>query len=76
MTNVVSNYRYRQSKGGNVSIEETKTDQVVYEALDNKDTRAIYRNLKHGGGFNGWTPTFFMKRGKALDEQEPDDKGD
>lgn len=57
-------YEFRQEKGGSVSIYEIDTETIVqsYTPKEEKKAREIYRNLKRGGGFNGWTPTFFLPK--------------
>jgi len=45
-------------------ILETATDQVVNSFPGDKflEARQCMRHLNLGGGFDGWTPTFFMKK--------------
>lgn len=53
-------YHYQQS--GNVfSILEVGSGWTVTQSDNASDVRAIYRNLKRGGGFNGETPEFFTR---------------
>lgn len=42
-------------------VFEVPTDQVVKIFSDNKEARKFLRHLNLGGGFDGWTPTFFLK---------------
>lgn len=41
-------------------IHESQTDRKVYESNDEKQVRAVARRWNLGGGFAGWTPTFFQ----------------
>ena len=42
-------------------ILETATKQVVNtKSLMNEDAKKLCRNLNLGGGFDGWTPAFFV----------------
>lgn len=44
------------------SVEETKTSSkdklIVYASNIKENAMVVYRNMKHGGAFNGWTPNF------------------
>lgn len=44
-------------------IVETSTDQVIKSFPGDKflEARSFMRHLNLGGGFDGWTPTFFCK---------------
>jgi hypothetical protein len=44
------------------SITEKETGFVIKENLDNVEARKLLRHLNLGGGFDGWTPNFFMKK--------------
>ena len=37
----------------------TREKQLIYISQDYDTTNTLVRHLKNGGGFNGWTPTFF-----------------
>lgn len=39
-------------------VQETTTDQTVYEVCSEKKARALVRSLNLGSGFNGFTPQF------------------
>lgn len=42
-------------------ILETTTKQIVNtKSLMNEDAKKLCRNLNLGGGFDGWTPAFFV----------------
>jgi hypothetical protein len=47
-------------RGGD--ILETKTNQIVKERLGMKQAKEMIRHLNFGGGFDGWTPTFFLTK--------------
>ena len=42
-------------------VVETATDQVIYSSNE-KDARMFMRHLNLGGGFDGWTPSFLLKK--------------
>jgi hypothetical protein len=42
-------------------VYEKKTDQIVLYCKDQKISRKIVNQLSGGMGFNGWTPSFFLK---------------
>ena len=45
-------------------VLETTTDQVIKSFPGNEfiKARAFMRHLNLGGSFDGWTPTFFLKK--------------
>ena len=43
------------------NVFEVPTEQVIKTFSDNKEARKFLRHLNLGGGFDGWTPTFFLK---------------
>lgn len=45
----------------NYDVFETATEQVIGSFADQKDARYFMRQLNLGGGFDGWTPSFFLK---------------
>lgn len=48
----------------NYDILETQTNQIVAENVPgfNDEAKRLCRHLNLGGGFDGWTPDFFLKR--------------
>lgn len=45
-------------------IEETKLANekvIVYKSPVRKQTTTVYSNMKRGGAFKGWTPSFIVK---------------
>lgn len=53
------NYKLKVENG--VSVIETSTDQII-RSFDNLDSaRKFLRQLNLGGGFDGWTPSFFLR---------------
>lgn len=42
-------------------VFETTTDQVVASYGEFSEARKKLRFLNLGGGFDGWTPSFFLK---------------
>lgn len=54
------NYKIIDNQGV-FDILETTTDQIVKSFSDNQEARKLLRHLNLGGGFEGWTPTFFLQ---------------
>jgi hypothetical protein len=55
-------YAYKMIEDNNTfGIYEIATEQVIKTFRDKTEARAFLRHLNLGGGFNGWTPTFFMR---------------
>lgn len=42
------------------SVYEIATEQVIKSFTDKSEAKKFLRHLNLGGGFSGWTPTFFM----------------
>jgi hypothetical protein len=49
-------------------VLETTTNQVIKSFTGDKfsEARAFMRHLNLGGGFDGWTPSFLMKKFKNV----------
>lgn len=47
-------------RGGD--ILETKTDQIVKSGLGLRKAKELVRHLNFGGGFDGFTPNFFLQK--------------
>jgi hypothetical protein len=54
------NYKLIENNGVHCVYEVT-TDQTIKTFLDQKEAKKFMRHLNLGGGFDGWTPTFFMR---------------
>lgn len=54
------NYKIIEEKNLFTVFEKT-TDQVIRSFGDIKEAKAFLRHLNLGGGFDGWTPSFFLK---------------
>jgi hypothetical protein len=56
---------YKVKKEDNqFKVIETKTDKIIYQSDDEKKARELARKWNLGGGFSGWTPTFFLDEHK------------
>ena len=44
------------------NVVETQTDQVIMTGLSQARAKQACRHLNFGGGFDGWTPQFFLSR--------------
>jgi hypothetical protein len=49
-------------KAGKFSVMEKPTEQSVGKFENREEAREFLRHLNFGGGFDGWTPTFMMKK--------------
>ena len=54
------NYKIVEVENVFTVIEKT-TDQVIRSFGNTKEAKAFLRHLNLGGGFDGWTPSFFLK---------------
>lgn len=55
------NYKIEEINS-NFVVVETQTEQIV-RAFNTRDkARKFMKFLNLGGAFDGWTPTFFLKR--------------
>ena len=56
------NYRYvRNAETNQYDIIETSTNNAIKRNLEFLDAKNLVRHLNFGGGFDGWTPNFFLK---------------
>ena len=53
------NYKLKVMQNG-VSVIETSTNQTIRQFNGLEPARKFLRHLNLGGGFDGWTPTFFL----------------
>lgn len=51
-------------RGGD--ILEIRTSQIILEAIGVRKAKELVRHLNAGGGFDGFTPAFFMKKSEGL----------
>lgn len=55
-------YAYKMVEDNNTfGVYEIATEQVIKTFTDRNEARKFLRHVNLGGGFNGWTPTFFMR---------------
>lgn len=62
------NYSIKKT-AGNCSIVERDTNQVVLLCSDVLKAQTVKTHLNRGGGFDGWTPAFFLQSGKNILEK-------
>ena len=43
-------------------VLETTTNHIICSKLPQKEAKSVCRNLNFGGGFDGWTPAFFLEK--------------
>lgn len=56
---------------GSFQVWEIATEQVIKTFTgDNKEARKFLRHLNLGGGFDGWTPSFFLKNFEIKTESD------
>lgn len=53
------NYKLKVENG--VSVIETTTNQIIRSFDNIESARKFLRQLNLGGGFDGWTPSFFLR---------------
>jgi hypothetical protein len=52
-------------RGGD--ILEIKTDQIVAQKLGMRKAKDLVRHLNFGGGFDGFTPAFFLAKREKIE---------
>lgn len=55
-------YRIDTMPGHWFKLVESKTDQVIKTFTMYSEAKKMLRHLNLGGGFDGWTPQFFLKK--------------
>lgn len=53
-------------------VVESTTEQVVKTDMTQSEAKAMCRHLNLGGGFDGWTPAFFLEQNPIAYESEDD----
>lgn len=43
-------------------VLETNTNQLIESNMTQAQAKSLCRHLNFGGGFDGWTPTFFLAK--------------
>jgi len=56
-------YKIIENNNG-FEIWETSTNQLIKTFIDKLEARKFLRHFNLGGGFDGWTPTFFLNTSK------------
>lgn len=54
------NYKIKMTDNG-VGVMETATEQIIRNCDGVEPARKVLRHLNLGGGFDGWTPSFFLR---------------
>jgi len=51
---------------------ELQTQQIIKNDLPSHEAKALCRHLNFGGGFDGWTPNFFLEKSekKSVEHDE------
>ena len=68
MVKRIMNYNLVEGKNkSEYDVLETTTDQVIKSFSGDKflEARTFMRHLNLGGSFDGWTPTFILKKIKT-----------
>ena len=50
-------------------VVETNTMNVIKNNMDHLHAKMMCRHLNFGGGFDGWTPAFFLQKIEKNDQQ-------
>ena len=45
-------------------VVEVETDQIIKSDMTKDHAKSVCRHLNFGGGFDGWTPAFFIEKSK------------
>jgi len=53
---------YRVVEGNTYTVVETATEQIIKKFDTLKEAKSFMRYLNLGGGFDGWTPQFMLKK--------------
>ena len=58
------NYMIKRNVDDNdiYEIFESRTEQNIMQCEDEWDAQILKTSLNNGSGFDGWTPTFFIKK--------------
>ena len=60
------NYKLITNPGHFFDVLETTTNQIVFTSAEHSKAKEFLRHLNLGGGFDGYTPSFFMKKIKNI----------
>lgn len=63
------NYKLKVEDG--IAVLETATETLIKKFSDMEEARQFRRFLNFGGGFDGWTPNFFLK---SVSDRLPENK--
>lgn len=59
--------KYKVQKSDDLfEVLETETGNIIKSELTNSQAKDLCRRLNFGGGFDGWTPSFFNENIKGL----------
>lgn len=67
----MTNYRYDSEMIDNQKlwyVTERPTNHVIKSALTWEQASKLTKRLNGGGGFAGWTPTFFLARLELVED--------
>lgn len=62
--NILTQVITTMSEGGaeGFSVIENVNGHIIKSGLSKAGARALCRSLNFGGGFDGWTPQFFLEK--------------
>lgn len=63
---MATNYKIQMNKTL-FDVIETQTGHVVFTHSSSSEAKKVMRHLNLGGSFDGWTPDFFMKKFKKVE---------
>jgi len=57
----MGNYYIKKNDSHKFEVMERSTEQSIGVFADYKSAQEMSKKLNNGAGFDGWTPTFFLK---------------
>ena len=56
------NYKVEQTSDKRFAVKETRTEQIIESFKTQKEARDFMKRLNLGYAFDGWSPTFVLRR--------------
>jgi hypothetical protein len=58
---MTQNYKYTKHDRDDFYVTEEATGNIIAQNLLHKDASKLIKHLNDGGGFDGFTPDFFLR---------------
>jgi hypothetical protein len=55
------NYKMSETNDNCFSVHETMTGEIIKTFNSKESAKKLMRHLNFGGGFDSWTPSFFLR---------------